>query len=105
MKAMAYERDGGNNYIWPGLDGPRRFGKVTGKFGNRRSKRVFPNYSIAGIGQNTEKSAGDLRRLSITHTSVKNQQLILLGKTRTVIIIIIIIVVVVVIISNLQSHR
>ena len=34
------------------------------------------------IGQNTEKSPGDLRRLSVSGTLVKNHQLTLMGKTR-----------------------
>ena len=31
-----------------------------------------PNYSNFENGQNTEKSPGDLRRLAVTKTSVKN---------------------------------
>ena len=34
-----------------------------------------PNYSIVENGQNTEKSPGDLRRLSVTQTPVKDHQL------------------------------
>ena len=30
-----------------------------------------PNYSIVEIGQNTEKSPGDLRRFAVTHSSGK----------------------------------
>ena len=37
-----------------------------------------PNYNIIGIGQNTEKIPGELRRLTGTQTSVKNHQLMLL---------------------------
>ena len=33
------------------------------------------NYSIIENGQNTEKSPGDLRRLAVTQTPVKNHQL------------------------------
>ena len=35
------------------------------------------NYSIIEIVQNTEKSAGDLRRLAVTQTSLRNDQLTL----------------------------
>ena len=38
----------------------------------------YPNDSIAEDGQNPETSPGDLRRLAVTQTSVKNHQLILM---------------------------
>ena len=41
-----------------------------------------PNYSIIENGQNTEKSPGDLRRLTVTQTPVKNTQLTLMQKTQ-----------------------
>ena len=37
-----------------------------------------PNYNIIENGQNTEKSPGDLRRLAVTQTSVKDHQLTLM---------------------------
>ena len=37
-----------------------------------------PNYYITENGQNTEKSPGDFRRLSVSHTPVKNHQLTLM---------------------------
>ena len=40
-----------------------------------------PNYSIVEIGQNTEKSPGDLRRLTVTQTPVRNHQWTLVWKT------------------------
>ena len=40
-----------------------------------------PNYSIIEVSQNTEKSPGDLRRLAITQTPVKDHQLMLVLKT------------------------
>ena len=36
-----------------------------------------PNYSIVEMGQNTEKSPGDLRRLVVTQTLGKNHLLTL----------------------------
>ena len=39
------------------------------------------NYSIIENGQNTEKSPGDLRRLAVTQTLVKDHQLTLMWKT------------------------
>ena len=43
----------------------------SGSVGNRRKNRDHPNYSIVEIGQNTEKSPGNLRRLTVTQTPVK----------------------------------
>ena len=37
-----------------------------------------PNDSIIENGQNTEKSSGDLKRLAVTQTPVKGQQLTLI---------------------------
>ncbi len=39
-----------------------------------------PNYYIVLNGQNTEKSPGDLRRLAVTQTPVKDYQLTLVWK-------------------------
>ena len=33
---------------------------------NRKKSRDHPNYSIVKVGQNTEKSPGDLKKLAIT---------------------------------------
>ena len=56
---------------------PKYMVKGTGRAGNRRSSRDHPNHGIAQIGQNTEKSPGDLRRLSVTRTPVKDLKLML----------------------------
>ena len=39
---------------------------------NQRASRDHLEYSITKIGENTEKSPGDLRRLSVTQTQLKN---------------------------------
>ena len=44
--------------------------------------RDYPNSSSVEIGQNTEKSPGDLRRLAVTQTSVKDHQITLVWRTR-----------------------
>ena len=49
-----------------------------GGFGSWRTGRDYPNDSIAKNGQNPETSPGDLRRLAVTQTPVKNHQLILM---------------------------
>ena len=45
-----------------------------------------PNDSIIENGQNTEKSPGDLRRLAVTQTPVKNYRLTLMWKALIIII-------------------
>ena len=52
-----------------------------GELGNNRTTGDHPNYCIIGIGQNTEKSPGDLRRLVVPQTPVRNHRLTLVGKT------------------------
>ena len=39
--------------------------KKAGRVGNRRKNRDHPNYSVVEVGQNTEKSPGDLKRLTV----------------------------------------
>ena len=52
--------------------------KGTGGLGNKRKSGDHPNYCIIEIVQNTEKSPGDLRRLGVTQTPVKDHQLTLM---------------------------
>ena len=49
--------------------------------GNKRTRGDNPNYSLVEIGQNTEKSTGDLRRLAVTQTPMKDHQITLMWKT------------------------
>ena len=49
--------------------------KGTGGLGSWRTGGDHPNDSIFENGQTTEMSPGDLRRLAVTQTSVKNHQL------------------------------
>ena len=42
---------------------------------NKMTSGDHPNYSIVEYGQNTEKSPGDLRRLTVTQTPVKDYRL------------------------------
>ena len=53
----------------------------TGGLGNKKTSRDHPNYNIIKIGRNTEKNPGDLRRLAVAQTPVKNHQLKLMWKT------------------------
>ena len=50
-------------------------------FGSWRPSGDHPNNSIIENGQNTEKSPGDLRRLAITQSQVKDHQMSLMWKT------------------------
>ena len=45
--------------------------------GNKRTCGDHPNNSIIKIGKNTKKSPGDLRRLAITQTPLRNARLML----------------------------
>ena len=79
---MEHENNGDINYDKCTWNGPQRLGKGTGRVGNQRTNRDNPNKSITKIGQNTEKSSEDLRRLVVTQTPVKDHQLTLVWKTR-----------------------
>ena len=48
---------------------------------NHWTNRERSNYSIIEIGQNIEKSLGDLRRVAVTQTPVKDHKLTLVWKT------------------------
>ena len=56
-------------------------GLVKGPRGLRNKSGDNPDYSIAEAGQNTKKSPGELKRLTITQTPVKDHQLTLIWKT------------------------
>ena len=53
----------------------QRMDNGTGGLGNLRTSGNYPNDIIIKICQNTEKSPGDLRRLAVTQTPVKDYQL------------------------------
>ena len=42
--------------------------KETGRLENKRASGDYSDFSIIKIGQNTEKSPGELRRLAVTQT-------------------------------------
>ena len=56
-KNVEHESDGDANYKWCSWYSHQRIGNGTGGLGNDR---------IVGIGQNTEESPGDLKKLAIT---------------------------------------
>ena len=51
------------------------FGTVTKELLKGLTSGDNPNDSVIGNGQNTEKSPGDMRRLPVTKTPVKNHLL------------------------------
>ena len=61
--------------IIPIVIGHQRIIKGTGGLGNKGTTGEHLNYYIIENGQNTEKSPGDLRRLAVSQTPVKDYQL------------------------------
>ena len=70
-EAMEHKSNYDTSYNSCARNGPQRHGKGT-EDENRRTSQDHSNDSIIKIGQNTEKSPGDLRRLTVTHTYVKD---------------------------------
>ena len=83
IKAVKHEGDGDTDYNWSTWKGPTLLGEKPGGIGNQRKNRDHSDYSIVKIGQNTEKSPGDLRRFAVTQTLVKSHQLALLLKKKS----------------------
>ena len=72
---MEYEGDGYTVCNWRAWNGRQRLGKQAKRVENQRTNRDHPNYSINQIGQNIEKSRGDLKRLAVTQIPLKDHQL------------------------------
>ena len=85
---MEHESDGNTNCRWGSRYSHQRIDTGPGGFENKRTSGDYSNYGTVEIGQNTEKSPGDLRRLAVTQTPVEDHQLTLVWKTLTVTIII-----------------
>ena len=71
-ETMEHESDDCTDCDWCFWHSDRKIIKGLGGFGSWRTSRDHPNDSIIEDGQNTETSPGDLRRLSVTETPVKN---------------------------------
>ena len=80
-KALEREGDGDTDCSLCTRNYPQRIDKMTGRLGNKKTSEYHPDYSIIKISQNIEKSPGDLRRLAVTQTTVKDYQQALVGKT------------------------
>ena len=72
-KIVEHEGDSCTNCNWCSWYSHQRIGKMT-----KKTSGDNPNYSIGEIGQNTKKSPGDLRRLVVTQTPVKDHKLTLM---------------------------
>ena len=67
--------------VIPIVNGLNMIGTGAEEIGNKKTNGDHPNYSIVDISQTIKRSPGDLRRLAVTQTPVKNHQLMLMGKT------------------------
>ena len=75
MELKKTMEDAGDNYTncnWCVWNSNLRITKGTGGLGSWWMSGDHPNYYIIENGQNTVKSPGDLRRLAVTQTPVKN---------------------------------
>ena len=73
-EAMNHESDGGTNCNWCTRNNPEIIGKYTWRLRNKSASRDHRDYSIIKIGQNIEESPGDLKRLTVSQTTVRNHQ-------------------------------
>ena len=80
-KTMEHERDVDIGRKWSARYSHQSIATETGRLGNKRMSRDHSRYSIIEVGQNTEKSPGDLRTLAVTRTPLRNYQLTLVSKT------------------------
>ena len=69
-KTVEHENDDYCN--WCSWYSHQRIDTRTGGLGNKRTRGDHPDYCIIEIGQNIKKSPGDLRRLAVTQTLVKD---------------------------------
>ena len=69
---MEHEGDGDTDCSWCTRSSLQRRRKWNGGIKNQRKNRDDKDPIIVKIGQNTEKSPGDLRRLVVTQTPVKD---------------------------------
>ena len=74
---MENESDGDTNCNWCSQYSHQRIGAGTGGIGNKSTSGHYPNNSIVKIGQNTEKSPGDLKRLVVAQALVEDNRLTL----------------------------
>ena len=76
-KNVEHEDIGDTNCNWRASNGFQRLEELE----ISRKSRDQSNLQHCEIDQNTEKSPGELRRLDVTHTPVKDHQLMLVWRT------------------------
>ena len=80
-KTMEHEGDDCTNRDWCFWYRHRKSIKGTGGLEKKKTSGNHPNYYIIENGQDTEKSPGDLGRLAVTQTPMRNHLLKLMWKT------------------------
>ena len=81
QRAGEHAGDGDTNSNRRTRNSHKRLGKGTGGVRNWRTSRDYVNYMMFEIGRNTEKSPGDLWKLVVTETSLKDHELTLVWGT------------------------
>ena len=77
---MDHESGGDTHCNWCTWYSHQRIDKGTGGLGSKRTIGDPSNYCIIKIGENTEKSPGDLKRLAVSLTPARNHQLTIVWK-------------------------
>ena len=78
---MEHEDENCTNRDWCFWHSNEKIIKETGGLRGWRTCGDHPNYGTIENGQNNEKSPGDLRRLAVTQSTVKDHQLKLMLTT------------------------
>ena len=73
-KAVEYEGESKSNCSLCTLNDPQGLGEGIAGTGNQWENWDYPDYSIAEISENTEKSARYLKKLVVTQTPLKDSQ-------------------------------
>ena len=81
-KTVEHKSDGYTNCNWSSWNRHQRINIWTGGLGNKRASGNHPNNNIIEIGKNIKESPGELNRLAVTQTTVRNHRLTLMWKTR-----------------------
>ena len=69
---MEHESNGDTNCNWGAQNSHQRIDKEIGGLGDKRTSGDHRNHIIVEIGQNTKKSPGNLGRLAVSKTPVRN---------------------------------
>ena len=77
---MEHENDDDTNDNWCARYSHQRIDQGIGGLGNKGTIGDHLKYSIVEIGQNTQKSPGDVLRLAVAQTPVEEHKLMLVWK-------------------------